>query len=176
VVERYLNSLTIRLAAYEDDSAGRHLTDAETFTISVDGPLDLDQLGDDVRQHLGPTPRHIEQIYRETSWGAAGAGAELLVEISSILSGVGGLAALSDFVRTWVKKRDKDTIVPSLDAAEQARSFAAQLLNLSADGIQVTRVEPLADGHRVLLKTQNGTYKAEVLGDGIIRLKRRSHR
>jgi hypothetical protein len=61
--------------------------------------------------------------------------------------------------------------MPSLDAAEEARAFAAQALHQPADSIRIPEVQPLADGHRVLLETQIGSYEAEVRPAGVVRLK-----
>jgi hypothetical protein len=176
VVERYVNSLTVRLGAYDPQPLPEYLTEAATFTIAVSGYLDLDDLTDDVRTYIRGAPRRIEQTYSETSWGASGSGAALLIDLSSALGGLGGVASVADFVRSWLKDGSKGAAMfvsnTAEAAAEAARSFAAEMLYQPAETIQVTEVQPTAEGHRIVLESPIGNWVAAVSRDEVVSLKR----
>ena len=85
MAEHYLNVLTVRLRGYAGHPVPENLTEAMSLTVTVGAQLDLELLADDLRGNLAAGPRRIQQTYTETSWGASGSGALLVVDVPTVV-------------------------------------------------------------------------------------------
>jgi hypothetical protein len=166
-----MDRLTIQIRGFSSHPIEQDLTEAAVFTIPVGGSIDFDALVDGVLAHLRGVSHRFEQNYSGQAWGAAGASGELIIDISSA---VGGVAGAAQFVRGWLKDRGKlrTRTTPGPNPGEDARAFAAQMLHQAAETIQVTEVQPIAEGHRVVLETQEGNWVVVVSRDWEMSIKR----
>jgi hypothetical protein len=94
MAEHYLNALTVHLRDYAGHPLSENLTDAVTLAATVGTRIDLDQLATEIKEDLGGGPSRIRQVYTETNWGASGSGAEILIDVSTVISGVASLQIL----------------------------------------------------------------------------------
>jgi hypothetical protein len=172
MVQCYLDAFTVHLRGYDGYPLPENLNEVFSLTISVGEQLDLDQLTSDVREVVKEQPHRIQQTYRETRWGASSNTAELIIEISGVLSGVGGLAAVWALIRQSALRHGEPRILSGETSAAWARTTVAGNLNINADSIRVIGIEPVGDGHRINLETPTESFTVEVDSNGVSRMTR----
>jgi hypothetical protein len=172
MAEHYLDALTVNLRVYDGYPLPENLKEALSLSIAVGGLVDLDQLTDDVREVVREQPNRIQQNYSETRWGAEGSTAELIIEISSVMSGVGGIAGVWALISQRARRRGEARILTGDAAAQFARNWVAKNQSINANGIRVIGVEPVGDGYRISLETLTESFTVEMDGNGVYRMVR----
>jgi hypothetical protein len=172
MAEHYLNVLTVRLRDYSGHPLPENLVEAITLAVTVGASLDLDQLTDEIRKDLGGQPRRIKQIYNETGWGASGSGAEIIVDVSTVIGGIAGLQVLWAAISQRILRRGQPRLIGAEHQAESARTFLAESLGIGTDSIRIIDIVPVGDGHRIGLETPAGPFAVEVDGHGVSRMHR----
>ena len=170
MAEHYLDALTVNLRVYDGYPLPENLKEALSLSIDVGGPVDLDQLTDDVREAVREQSNRIIQNYRETSWGASAATAELIIEISSVASGVGGIAGVWALISQKARRHGEARILAGDAAAQYARFWVAENQNINANDIRVIGIEPVRDGYRIGLETLTESFTVEMDGNGVYRM------
>jgi hypothetical protein len=177
MADHYLNVLTVHLRTY----AGGHpvvgsLVEEMVLQVAVGATVDVEQLANELREDVGSGPRRIQQSITETSWGASGSGAELLIDIPAVLTGLASLPVLWDAVSRRVLRHGQARVLNPQQQAESAQRWLAQSLNLGSDEIKIVGLEPLEDGHRVELETPAEIFDVEVNSNGVTQMHRRQSR
>ena len=172
MAEHYLNVLTVRLRAYSGHPLPENLVEERALEVNVGAQVDVERLADAIGEDVGTGPRSVRQSITETSWGASGSGAELIVDVPAVLTGLASLPVLWDTISGRVLHRGQARILGADAQAESARAWLAQSLNIGADTINVVGLEPLGDGHRVKLQTTLGTFDVELDKHGVTRMHR----
>jgi hypothetical protein len=173
MVEHYINVLTVRMRGYSGGNpfVGK-LEEEVSLQVNIGGQLDLDKLAKEIVGDLRGGPRRIQQTYTETSWGASGSGAELIVDVPTIVSGIASLAMLWDMISRHALRHGQARVLDAQSQADLARSMLAKSLNVSTSSIQVVGLEPIENGHRMSLTTSEGTFEMEVEGNGVTCMRR----
>jgi hypothetical protein len=169
MAEHYVDTLTVRLQGHDEQM---DLAEGMALTVSPRGPVDLDKLADEIRADLAGRPWRIRQTYQETAWGASSAGAILLIDVPSVMTGFASMTVLWDRVSRRVLNRGQPSALTGEEAARDARTWIAECQNVAADEVRITGLDPLADGHRVKLVTPSGSYEVEIGGNGAMRMHR----
>jgi hypothetical protein len=136
MTERYLDVLEIHLRGYVGHPIPDSLVEEIVLWVGVGAQVDVEQLADELKEDLGG-PRRIRQTITETSWGASSAGAELIVEIPTVLTGLASLPVLWDMISRCILHRGKALVLDPQVQAELARAWLARSLNLAATGIKI---------------------------------------
>jgi hypothetical protein len=160
------------LRGYNGEPLPENLDEVFSLTVSIGEQLDLDQLATDAREVVKEQLHRIQETYRETRWGASSDTAELIIEISSVLSGMGGLAAVWALIHQSVLRHGEPRILSGETSPAFARSTVAENLNINADSIRVIGIEPVGDGHRINLETPTESFTVEVNSKGVSRMTR----
>jgi hypothetical protein len=155
MADHYLNVLTVHLRTY----AGGH-------------PM-VGSLVEEIREDVGGGSRRIQQSITETSWGASGSGAELIIDIPAVLTGLASLPVLWDAISRRVLRHGQARVLNPQQQAESARAWLARSLNIGSDAIKIVGLEPLGDGHRVELETPVEIFDVEADSRGVTRMHRR---
>jgi hypothetical protein len=175
VTAHYLNVLTVRLRGYDGYPSTGNLVEELSLEISVGSRVDLDALTNAiVTDDLAGGTRSVRQSLTETSWGASGSGAELLIDVPAWLSGLASVPVLWDAISRRVLRLGKARPVSAEVSAEVARSMLARSLNVSVADVRVIGVEPAEHCSRVELESLLGPFAAEVGSNGVTRLSRLS--
>jgi hypothetical protein len=172
MAEHYLNVLTVRLRGYAGHPVPENLSEAMSLTVTVGAQLDLELLADDLRGNLAAGPRRIQQTYTETSWGASGSGALLVVDVPAVVTGFASLAVLWDAISRRVLDHGQARTVAGETAAGSARTMVAESLNVGTDSIRIVGLKSVEDGHRVDLETPQGTFTVETDTRGVSSMRR----
>ena len=135
--------------------------------------IDVEQLADELKEDVGSNPHRIQQSITETSWGASAFGAELIVEIPAVLSGLASLPVLWDMISRRIPRRGQAHVLPPETQAELARIWLAQSLNLPVGKIKIVGLDPVGDGLRVELETPGQNFDAETESRGVTHMHRR---
>jgi hypothetical protein len=86
MTERYLDVLTVHLRGYAEYPIPDNLAEEIVLRVAVGAQVDVEQLADELKEDVGSNPHRIQQSITETSWGASASGAELIVEIPTVLT------------------------------------------------------------------------------------------
>ena len=173
----YLDTLAVCLRGYDGYPSPGNLVEGLSLEVSVGGRVDLDELTSAiVTDDLAGGARSVRQSLTESSWGASGAGAELLIDVPAWLSGLASVPVLWDAISRRVLRLGKARPVSAEACAEAARSMLARSLNVGTADVRVTGVEAVEHGSRVELESPQGRFAAEVGGNGVTRLSRMSGR
>lgn len=172
MAEHYLDALSVNLRIYSGYPLPENLKEAFSLSVDVGGLVDLDQLTDNVREVVREQPNRIQQNYSQISWGAAGSAAELIIEISSVMSGVGGIAGVWALISQKALHHGEARILAGDAAAGFARAWVAENQSINANGIRVIGVEPVGDGYRIGLETLTESFTVEMDGNGVYRMVR----
>ena len=173
MTERYLDVLAIHLRGYVDHPIPDNLVEEIVLRVGVGAQVDVEQLADELKEDVGGGLRRIRQTITETNWGASSAGAELLVEIPTVLTGLASLPVLWDMISRRILHRGQALVLDPQAQAELARAWLAQSLNLAATGIKIIGLEPVGDGHRVELEAPAEIFDVEIDSHGVTRMHRR---
>jgi hypothetical protein len=198
VVERYVDWITVRTAAYDGFAMPENLEEAWEEHVSVGGTVDRDALRSEIEEILG-TDRYFDlsDRYSVAAWGAAGASLSIMLDVSTVVGGAAGFVYLFERIRDAVRARGEhtDSQAPPTEepvegedrwaeepvegedrraegAADWARSWLARCLSLEPESIRITTVEPIDHEFRVTLETKYGTFRIEPGPEGSHRLKR----
>jgi hypothetical protein len=175
VTARYLNVLTVCLRGYDGHPSPENLIEEFSLAVSVGGGLDLGELASAIEtDDLAGGTRRVRQSLTESSWGASGSTAEVLIDVPAWLSGLASVPVLWDAVSRRVLRVGKARPVTAEACAEAARSMLARSLNVGTAEIRVTGIEPIEHGSRVELDSLRGPFAAEVGSNGVTRLSRLS--
>jgi hypothetical protein len=175
VTAHYLDALTVRLRGYDGYPSAGNLVEELSLEISVGGRVDLDELTSAiVTDDLAGGARSVRQSLTQSSWGASGSGAELLIDVPAWLSGLASLPVLWDAISRRVLRLGKARPLSAEASAEAARSMLARSLNVGTAEIRVTGIEPIEHSSRVELESSRGPFVAEVGSNGVTRLSRLS--
>ncbi len=169
---KYLNTLTIRLRAYAGYPLPENFVEEQFLEINVGGVLDLDELATEIVTFLQGGSRRISKTVTETSWGASGSGANLIVDIPAVISGVAGLAALAEMVVRRMVHHGTPREIDGQAQAESARALLADDINIDATDIQIVEIEEISVGHRIAFDTPGGRFLVELGDRGLTRLSR----
>jgi hypothetical protein len=172
MAEHYLNTLTVSLRRYEGYPLPENLKEVLSLTIDVGEQLDIEQLADEAREAVHHQPHRIQQTYSETAWGAAGSAAQLVVDVATVVSGVGSLPTLWALISRIVLRHGQVRTVPGEIAAQSARTIVVENLNINVDDIRIVGIEPVGDGHRISLETSVESFAVEIDGKGVSRFTR----
>jgi hypothetical protein len=173
MAEHYLNALTIRLRGYTGLPMAENLTEEIALRVTVGARVDVEQLADEIQEDVGGGPRRVRQIVTETSWGASGSGAELIVDVPAVLTGLASLPVLWDTIYHRILRRGQTQTLDAQTQANFARAWLAESLGIGADAIKIIGLEPVGDGHRVELETPTEKFDVEFDGRGVTRMRRR---
>jgi hypothetical protein len=173
MTERYLDILTFHLRGYTGHPLPANLAEEMVVQVGVGAPVDVEQLANELQEDVRGGPRRVHQRITETSWGASGSGAELIVDIPAVLTGIASLPVLWDSVSRRTLRRGRSRILDPQTQAESARTWLAQSLNLGTDAINIVGLEPVGDGHRIELETPIETFDVEIDSCGVTRMRRR---
>jgi hypothetical protein len=173
MTERYLDVLTVHLRGYAGHPLPGNLAEETVLQVAVGARVDVEQLADELREDVGSGPRRVNQSITETNWGASGAGAELIVDIPTALTGLASLPVLWDTISRRILRRGRAQVLDPQTQAESARAWLAKSLNVGSDAIKIVGLEPLGDGHRVELETPAETFDVEIDTRGVTRMRRR---
>ena len=173
MTEHYLNVLTVRLRSYTGYPLPENLTDEIALQVTVGSRVDVEQLADELKEDVGTGPRSIRQSITEKSWGASGSGAELIVEVPAVLTGLASLPVLWDAISRRILRRGQARVLDAQSQAESARAWLAESLGLGVDAIRIIGLEPVGDGHRVELETPAENFDVEIDDQGVTRMRRR---
>lgn len=173
MTERYLDVLTVHLRGYAGHPIPDNLAEEIVLRVGVGGQIDVEQLADELKGDVGSGPRRIRQIITETSWGASSAGADLIIEIPAVLTGLASLPVLWDMISRRILRRGQALVLDPQAQAELARAWLAQSLNLAVSGIKIIGLEPVGDGHRVELEVPTEIFDVETDSRGVTRMYRR---
>src|SRR5260370_12464256 len=149
MTERYLDVLTVHLRGYTGKTWPGNLAEEMVLQIDVGARVDVEQLADEVEDDVGSGPRRVHQSMTETSWGASGSGAELIVDIPAVLTGLASLPVLWDAISRRMLYRGQARVLDPQNQAESARAWLAQSLNVGTDAIKVIGFEPVGDSRGV---------------------------
>jgi len=173
MAKHYLDTLHVRLRGYAGGyPIPENLAEEISLEIIVDGLLDLEELTAEVAQDVAGGPRRVRQTYTEHSWGASGAGAELLIDIPTMVSGVASLAVLWDSISRRVLRRGKARIFDAQTQIKVARELLAESLNVGTDNIKVVHLERIEDRNRITLETPDGSFEIEIDSQGVTYMRR----
>jgi hypothetical protein len=170
MTERYLDALTVHLRGYTDGPIPKNLTEEIVLRVGVGAQVDLEQLVDELKKDVGSNPRRVLQTITETSWGASGAVAELIIEIPTVLTGIASLPVLWDMISRRILRHGQPLVLDPQLQAELARTWLAQSHNLAVSEIKIIRLEPVGDGHRVELEAPTGIFDVETNSRGVTRM------
>ena len=173
MTEHYLNVLTLRLRGYVGHPLPGNLAEEIALQVTVGAQVDVEQLASERTTDIGSGPRRVHQSVTETSWGASGAGAELIVDIPAVLTGLASLPVLWDAISRRILHRGQVRVLSAQTQAESARAWLAQSLNIGAEAIKIIGLEPVQDGHRVELETPAEIFDVEIDSHGVTRMRRR---
>jgi hypothetical protein len=174
MADHYLNVLTVHLRTYEGGHpAVGSLVEEMVLEVLVGATVDVEQLADELGQDVGGGSRRVQQSVTETNWGASGSGAELIIDVPAVLTGLASLPVLWDTISRRALRHGKARVLNPQQQAESARDWLARSLNLGSDAIKIVGLEPLGDGHRVELETPGEIFDAEVDNRGVTRMHRR---
>jgi len=169
--DHYLNVLTLRVRTFDGHPSLGILTGENVLEVTVGEDVDVDALAAEITGDLQDWPRRIQQSVTETSWGASGSGAELVVDIPTVLSGIASLPIIWDTISQRILRRGQPRILDAQTQAESARAWLAQSLNLAADSI--VGLEPTAGGRRIELHAASkGKFILEMDDQGVTRMRR----
>jgi hypothetical protein len=149
------------------------LVEEMVLEVLVGAPVNVEQLADELREDVGGGSRRIQQSITETSWGASGSGAELIIDIPAVLTGLASLPVLWDAISRRVLRHGQARVLNPQQQAESARAWLARSLNIGSDAIKIVGLEPLGDGHRVELETPVEIFDVEADSRGVTRMHRR---
>ena len=149
-----------------------NLAEEIVLRVAVGAQVDVEQLADELKEDVGSRPRRVHQSITETSWGASGSGAELIVDIPTVLTGLASLPVLWDMMSHRILRRGQALVLDPQTHAELARAWLAQSLNLAVGKIKIIGLEPVGDGHRVELETPAETFDVEIDSHGVTRMHR----
>jgi hypothetical protein len=172
MAEHYLNTLTVSLRGYEGYPLPENLKEVLSLTINVGEQLDIEQLADEAREVVSHQPHRIQQTYSQTAWGAAGSAGQIVVDVATVISGVGSLPTLWALISQMILRQGRARTVPGETAARSARTIVAENLNLNADDLRIVGIEPVGDGHRISLETSAESFAVEIDGKGVSRFTR----
>jgi hypothetical protein len=172
VTERYLDVLTVHLRGYAGHPMPDNLAEEIVLRIAVGAHVDVEQLADELKEDVGSRPRRVHQSITETSWGASGSGAELIVDIPAVLTGLASLPVLWDTMSRRILRHGQELVLDPQAQAELARAWLAQSLNLAVGKIKIIGLEPVGNGHRVELETPAATFDVEIDSHGVTRMRR----
>ena len=172
MAEHYLNVLTFRLRGYAGHPLPSNLSEELTLEIDVGQRMDVERLVREVGEDVGGGPRRISYSVTETSWGASGSGAELIVAVPAILTGAASLTVLWDTLTKRILSHGKPRFMSAESRAANARTWLAESLNISVDSVEIVELEPVGDGSRVGLKTPDGVFDVEMDNRGVCRMRR----
>src|ERR1019366_10384461 len=162
MTERYLNVLTVKLRGYTGHPLPENLTEEIALQVTVGSRVDVERLAGELRENVGDGPRRIRQSITETSWGASGSGAELIVEVPAVLTGLASLPVLWNTISRRILRRGQARVLDAQTQAESARAWLAESLGIGADAIRIVGLEPVGDGNRVELETPAESFDAEI--------------
>jgi len=117
MTERYLNVLTVRLRGYTGHPMPGDLAEETVLQVTVGARVDVEQLAGELTEDVGSGPRRVHQSITETSWGASGSGAELIVDIPAVVTGLASLPVLWDAISRRILRRGQARV---LDPQTQA--------------------------------------------------------
>jgi hypothetical protein len=172
MAEHYLDALTVNLWVYSGYPLPENLKEALSLSIDVGGLVDLDQLTDDIREVVKEQQNRIQQNYSQINWGAEAYAAELIVQISSVMSGVGGIAGVWALISQKARRHGEARILTGDAAAQFARTWVAQNQNFNTNDIRVIGIEAVGDGYRIGLETSIESFTVEMDGNGVYRMVR----
>jgi len=173
MTERYLDVLTVHLRGYTGHPLPGNLAEETVLQVAVGARVDVEHLADQIGEDVGSGPRRVHQSITETSWGASGSGAELIVDIPAVLTGLASLPVLWDTISRRILRRGQAQVLDPQAQAESARAWLAQSLNVGTDAIKIIGLEPVGDGHRVELEAPAETFDVEIDSRGVTRMRRR---
>jgi hypothetical protein len=173
MAERYLDVLTVHLRGYAGYPLPKELAEEMVLRVAVGAQVDVEQLADELSEDLGSRPRRVHQNITKTDWGASSAGAELILEIPAVLTGLASLPILWDTISRRILRHGEALVLDPQNQAEFARGWLAHSLQVGSDTIKIVGLEPVGDGHRVELQTPYGTFDVEVDSGGVTRMRRR---
>jgi hypothetical protein len=173
MAEHYLNTLHIRLRGYVGGyPLPENLAEEISLEVIIEGLLDLEELANDVAQDVGGGPRRVRQTYTEQSWDASGSGAELLIDVPTMISGAASLAVLWDSISRRILRRGKARIFDAKTQIEVARDLLAESLNVATDDIKVVHLEQIEDRTRIILEAPDGAFEIEIDNHGVTYMRR----
>jgi hypothetical protein len=110
VVERYVDWITVRTAAYDGFAMPENLEEAWEEHVSVGGTVDRDALRSEIEEILG-TDRYFDlsDRYSVAAWGAAGASLSIMLDVSTVVGGAAGFVYLFERIRDAVRARGEHT-------------------------------------------------------------------
>jgi hypothetical protein len=173
VAERYLNALTVRLRGYAGLPMPENLTDEIALQVTVGARVDVEQLAEELREDIGKRPQRVLQSITETDWGASGSGADLIIDVPAVLTGLASLPVLWNTISRRILHRGQARVLDAQTQVEFARVWLAQSLGIGVDTIKIVGLEPVGEGHRVELETPAETFDVEIDGRGVTRMHRR---
>jgi hypothetical protein len=173
MTERYLDALTVHLRGYTDYPIPDNLAEEIVLRVAVGAQVDVEQLADELKEDVGSNPHRIQQSITETNWGAEAYGAELIIEIPTVLSGLASLPVLWDMISRRILRRGQADLLRPEIQAELARTWLAQSLNLPVGKIKIVGLDSAGDGLRVELETPAEKFDVEIDGRGVTRMHRR---
>ena len=175
MTEHYLNTLTVRLRGYTKGyPTPENLAEEIYLEVTIGTELDLDELTDEiVRQDLRSGSRRIHQTYSATSWGASGSGAELLIDVPTMVSGVASMAMLWDLISRRILRHGSARVLDAQTQVLLTRDMLAQSLNVGADSIKIVDLERTGDSHRLECETPVGVFEVKTGIEGVTHMRRR---
>jgi hypothetical protein len=172
MAEHHLNVITVRLREYTGHPLPENLDAETTLQVNVGAQVDLEQLIDEIREDIGRGPRRVRQSITETSWGASGSGAEIIIDVPTILTGLASLPVLWDTIFRRILRRGQARMPDVETQAENARAWLAQSLGIGADAIKIVGLEPSGDSHNVELETPETKFLVEINSQGVTRMRK----
>ncbi len=133
VSNHYLNTLTVCLRGYDGHPSPENLVEEFSLAVSVGGALDFDELTSAIeKDDLAGGTRRVRQSLTQSSWGASGSAAELLIDVPAWLSGLASVPVLWDAISRRVLRLGKARPVTAEASAEAARSMLPRACLLPA--------------------------------------------
>jgi hypothetical protein len=169
----YLDVLTLRVRTFDGHPSLGTLTGENILEVTVGDRVDVDAVAAEITGDLQDWPRRIQQSVTETNWGASGSGAELIVDIPTVLSSIASLPIIWEMISQRILRLGHPRRLDAQAQAESARAWLAQSLNLGPHSIAIVGPELIAVGGRIELHAASkGRFILEMDDQGVSRMRR----
>ncbi len=174
----YVDELRLRIEGYEGGYPSQEtLTDGRVVSETLGREIERGDLLTEIRAELQRDRHsyHLSERYGETSWGAAGAGLDLVVQVGAGVVATGLAAAIAAAVKRVLGRSPYGAHVYDSDAALlRAREVMAEVAACDVDDLSVERFERGGPGWVSTVRFGPHVYEVEISTDGGVTFRRTS--
>lgn len=167
----YVDGLTIRIQGYpEGYPLPESLADGMAVRDEIGAEIDRVAVLEEVRAVLRQDQHSysLREQYGETSWGASGAGLEILIEVGVGVVSSGVATAIIEAVRRAIRRSPLRTEYDSDQAMYRLREVLGVALGCDAEDVTIERFERGGPGWEATARHDGHAYEAEVATDGTV--------